>query len=77
MAAQMAQLPGQFLVEFDREEDGRFIAEVASLPGVMAYGATRELALAAVQALAFRVLAEQIEHGEHPSFVNVAFVAAA
>jgi predicted RNase H-like HicB family nuclease len=51
-------------LEFEREEDGRWIAEVGDLPGVMAYGATREAALAAVQALAFRVLADKLEHGE-------------
>jgi len=51
-------------LEFDREEDGRWIAEIVDLPGVMAYGATREEARAAVQALAFRVLADKLEHGE-------------
>ncbi|HWJ41547.1 MAG TPA: hypothetical protein VNT29_10445 [Candidatus Limnocylindrales bacterium] len=45
-------------VEFDRETDGRWIAEVVDLPGVMAYGATREEALATVEALAVIVIAE-------------------
>ena len=45
-------------VEFDRETDGRWIAEVVDLPGVMAYGATREEALATVAALAVIVIAE-------------------
>lgn len=45
-------------VEFAREEDGRWIADVVDLPGVMAYGATREQAVAAVKALALRVLAD-------------------
>jgi len=48
-----------FKIEFDREEDGRWIAEIAELPGVLAYGATR--AEAAVEALALRVIADQIE----------------
>lgn len=51
-------------VELEREEDGRWLAEVAELPGVLAYGDTRETALSAVKALALRVLADRIEHGE-------------
>ena len=54
----------QFKVELEQEEDGRWIAEVSELPGVMVYGATRGEALAAVQALALRVLADRLEHGE-------------
>ena len=50
-----------FKIEFDREEDGRWIAEIAELPGVLAYGATRAEAEAAVEALALRVIADQIE----------------
>lgn len=53
-----------FTVEYEQEEDGRWIAEVLELPGVMVYGATREEALAKAQALALRVLAERLEHGE-------------
>jgi len=51
-------------IELDQEDDGRWIAEVMELPGVMAYGASREEALAAVQALALRVIADRIEHGK-------------
>jgi predicted RNase H-like HicB family nuclease len=51
-------------VELDREEDGRWIAEVVDLPGVLVYGSTRDEALASAQALALRVLADQLEHGE-------------
>jgi predicted RNase H-like HicB family nuclease len=47
-----------------REEDGRWWADVESMPGVMAYGSTREDAIAAVRALALRVAADLIEHGE-------------
>jgi predicted RNase H-like HicB family nuclease len=53
-----------FLVEVDREEDGRWISEVPALPGVMADGATRDEAVAKAKALAFRVLADRLEHGE-------------
>jgi predicted RNase H-like HicB family nuclease len=51
-------------IEIDREDDGRWIAEVPDLPGVMVYGATREQAIAKVRALALRVVAERIECGE-------------
>ena len=47
-----------------REEDGRWWADVESMPGVMAYGATREAANAAVRSLGLRVAADCIEHGE-------------
>ncbi len=53
-----------FTVEIEREEDGRWIAEVPALPGVLAYGATEAEALASAQALALRVLADRLEHGE-------------
>jgi predicted RNase H-like HicB family nuclease len=51
-------------IETEQEEDGRWIAEVPELAGVLAYGTTREAAMAKVEALALRVLAEQLEHGE-------------
>ena len=51
-------------IETEQEDDGRWIAEVPELAGVLAYGATREEAMAKAQALALRVLAEQPEHGE-------------
>lgn len=53
-------------VELDRETDGRWSADVPELPGVLAYGRTREEALAAARALALRVLAERLEQGEAP-----------
>ena len=52
------------LIEIDREEDGRWIGEVVELPGVMAYGETRQQAIARVQALALRVIADRLEQGE-------------
>lgn len=51
-------------IESEREEDGRWIAEVAALPGVLAYGATKAEAGARVQALALRVIADRLENGE-------------
>ena len=52
-----------YAIDFDREENGRWIDEVAALPGVHAYGVTREEATRNVQALALRVLAERLEFG--------------
>ena len=51
-------------IEVERENDGRWLAEVAELPGVLAYGATREEAIGRAQALTLRVLADRLEHGE-------------
>ncbi len=53
-----------FTVEVEQEEDGRWLSEVAELPGALAYGQTREEAIARVQALALRVVADRLEHGE-------------
>jgi predicted RNase H-like HicB family nuclease len=52
-----------YSVEVEREVDGRWIAEVVDLPGVLAYGQTREEAVRRAQALSLRVLAERLEHG--------------
>jgi len=66
-----------FSIELEREDDGRWIAEVRSLAGVMCDGADRSEAVARVQALALRVIAERLEHGEPPAeFLNVTFQAA-
>jgi len=51
-------------LETEQEDDGRWIAEVPQLSGVLAYGATRDEAMARAEVLALRVLAEQLEHGE-------------
>ena len=64
-------------IELEREEDGRWLAEVPALSGVMCYGKTREDAVARVQALALRVLADRLEHGEAgPTLLDVSFEAA-
>src|SRR4030095_11021950 len=66
-----------FTIEIEREDDGRWLAEVPALSGVMAYGQDRDEAVARVQALALRVIAERLEHREAPAeFVNVTFQAA-
>lgn len=51
-------------IEIEREDDGRWIAEVPDLPGVMAYGTSRDEAVARVEALALRVLADRLDNGE-------------
>ena len=63
--------------EIEREADGRWVAEVPDLAGVLAYGQTRDEAVARVEALALRVLADRLEHGETgPDLVSVSFRAA-
>jgi predicted RNase H-like HicB family nuclease len=64
-------------VELEQEEDGRWIAEVLDLPGVLVYGQTCEEAIQQVQALALRVVADQLEHGEGKSeLISLSFQAA-
>jgi len=66
-----------FRIELELEDDGRWIAEIPTLAGVLCYGATRDEAIAHVQALALRVLAERLDHAEAPAeFLNVSFLAA-
>ncbi len=66
-----------FKIEFEQEEDGRWLAEVLGMPGVLAYGRTKPEAIAKVQALALRVLADRLEHGEAaPNLLSVSFAPA-
>jgi len=66
-----------FVIELEQEVDGRWIAEVADLPGVMAYGKSQDEAKARVQALALRVVADRLEHGEAgPELLQIEFAAA-
>ncbi len=66
-----------FTIELEQEEDGRIIAEVPDLPGVLAYGQSRDEAVARAKALALRVLADRLEHGEPvPEMADVFSVAA-
>ena len=63
-----------FTIEHEKEDDGRWLAEVPELPGVLAYGATAQEAMAKVEILALRVLAERLEHGESgPQEISIAF----
>jgi predicted RNase H-like HicB family nuclease len=56
-----------YKIETERETDGRWIAEIVDVPGVMAYGATEKEAMASAQALALRVLADRIEQEKEPT----------
>ncbi len=59
-------------IEYEREEDGRWLAEVPTLPGVLAYGGTAQEAQARAKVLALRVLADQIEFGEvNPEAIRI------
>ena len=53
-----------FTIETEQEDDGRWLAEVPELPGVLAYGSTRDEAMSRAQVLALRVIAERLEHNE-------------
>ena len=66
----------QFTLECEREDDGRWLAEVSELRGALAYGATAEEAMMRAEVLALRVLAERLEHGEAgPQPISIAIPA--
>jgi len=66
-----------FTIEHEREEDGRWLAEVPELPGVLAYGVTADEAMAKAEVLALRVLAERLEHNEvKPQSISIGIAAA-
>ena len=66
-----------FAIEIEQEKDGRWIAEIPQIPGAMVYGQTREQAVSRVEALALRVFAERIEHGETSPVIEKVFSVAA
>ena len=76
MAAEIRMTP-KLIIHTEREADGRYLAEVPALPGTLAYGKTRKEAIARVQALALRVLADRLEHGEKVPQAARHFVVAA
>jgi predicted RNase H-like HicB family nuclease len=68
----------QLTLECEREDDGRWLAEVSQLPGVLAYGASANQAMAQAEVLALRVLAERLEHGEaQPHAISISVPGAA
>jgi predicted RNase H-like HicB family nuclease len=65
----------RFTMEVDRESDSRWIVDIPDLPGVMVYGTTRDEALARAKALALRVIADRLEHGEAvPELSDISFI---
>lgn len=65
-----------FTVEIEQEDDGRWLAEVLEIPGTLAYGQSSQDAAAKVEALALRVLADRLEHGETiPDQLSISFAA--
>ena len=64
-------------IETEQESDGRWIAEIAQIPGALCYGASRQEAISKVEALALRVLADRLEHGEMPPELDEVFSIAA
>ncbi|MGH7868494.1 MAG: type II toxin-antitoxin system HicB family antitoxin [Candidatus Dormibacteraceae bacterium] len=66
-----------YKIETDREDDGRWIAEVPAIPGAMAYGLTEQEAIAKAEAIALRVLADRIEANKKPAAkITVSFTCA-
>jgi predicted RNase H-like HicB family nuclease len=63
----------KFTVETEQEEDGRWLAEVKELPGVLAYGKDSDAAAAHAQALALRVIADRLENGESTASLTFTF----
>ena len=63
-------------LETEQEDDGRWIAEIPELPGVLAYGQTEQEAIARAEALGLRVIAERLENGEMPTALQIQFTTA-
>ena len=73
MGTGLKNTKSSFSVEFDRETDGRWIAEISKLPGALAYGTTKTEARQKVYAIALRTLADKVEHGRIPDKINRLF----
>jgi len=70
-------IPNHFTIEVEQEEDGRWIAEILEIPGVLSYGLTKQQAISNVQALALRVIADKVEQGEmNLGLKSLTFIAA-
>jgi predicted RNase H-like HicB family nuclease len=65
----------KYQIELELETDGRWIAEIATIPGAMVYGMSREQAIMNVEVLALRILADQLEHGEATHELDLLFAA--
>jgi predicted RNase H-like HicB family nuclease len=70
-------IPNHFTIEVEQEEDGRWIAEILEIPGVLSYSLTKQQAISNVQALALRVIADKLEQGEiNLGLKSLTFIAA-
>lgn len=67
----------RFNYELEQEDDGRWLVEILELPGCMAYGSSADDALRAAQVLAFRILADRLEHREQAAVPDISFIQAA
>jgi len=65
----------KYQIELEQETDGRWIAEIEALSGALVYGNTREQAIMNIEALALRILADRLEHGEAPQELSLLFAA--
>jgi len=64
-------------IEVEREDDGRWVAEAPAIPGALAYGENRNAAVAKVEALVLRILADRLDHGEPAAEVEEVFTVSA
>ncbi|NET73629.1 MAG: type II toxin-antitoxin system HicB family antitoxin [Sphaerospermopsis sp. SIO1G2] len=70
-------IPNSLTIELEQEEDGRWIGEILEIPGVLAYASNQQQAISNVQALALRVIADKLEHGEiNLGLTSLTFIAA-
>ena len=65
----------KYQIELEQETDGRWIAEIEAISGALVYGNTREQAIMNIEALALRILADRLEHGEASEELNLLFAA--
>jgi predicted RNase H-like HicB family nuclease len=72
-----SQISTSFTIETEQEEDGRWIAEILEIPGALVYGDNQQQAVAQVKALALRVIADKLDHGEIDlGLASLTFIAA-
>ncbi len=72
--ADLEHFEAQYKIEIEREEDGRWIAEVPDLPGVMVYGDSEDEAIRHAEALALRTIADRLEHADKPFVPSITFI---
>ncbi|MEI6336312.1 MAG: type II toxin-antitoxin system HicB family antitoxin [Methylococcaceae bacterium] len=73
--SEVMRMNRKYQIELEQETDGRWIAEIEALSGAMVYGNTREQAIINIEALALRILADRLEHGDASEELNLLFAA--